>query len=193
MTVFTKNTRVQYVKFIGIGILCSYLSGCAPPEYLEGPYCPGPVDKPIVASKEELRMQVQFMESQTIQKNGKIVVYNDYLLINEPNIGIHIFDNIQPELPQPLGLIKVPGNTDFFVRDDIVHATSYIDLVQIDMSDLDNIHEVSRSEDIFTSDSYRYGWFSLAQFYVDTKKFVVVGIEQHTVPKEGCGEVEVQP
>ncbi len=188
------NTVVQHAKLIGIGILCSYLTGCAPPEYLEqGPYCPGPIDKPVVVSKADLRTQVQFVQSEPIKENGKIVVYNDYLLINEPGVGIHLFDNIQPETPQALGLLMVPGNTDFFVRDNIIHATSYTDLVQVDMSDLENIHEVSRSEDIFASDPYRYGWFSIGQFYVDTKISVVVGVEQYTVPKEGCGEEEVKP
>ena len=142
------NTVVQHAKFIGVGVLCFYLAGCSPPIIND---CPSPTEVPIVVSKEEVRSQVRFTQSQSIQENGKIVVYNDYLLINEPNIGIHIFDNIQPELPQPLGLLLVPGNTDFFVRDDIIHATSYTDLVQVDMSDLGNVHEVSRSEDIFSS------------------------------------------
>ena len=190
MAITSNNTVIQQFKLISGGVLCAALvAGCSPPVDIDPKaHCPRPMEKPIVISKEELRSKVVFTQSETIKENGKIVVYNDYLLVNEPNIGIHIYDNIQPELPQPLGLLKVPGNIDFFVRDNIIHATSYIDLVQIDISDLDNVREVGRSEDIFSANLFHHGWYPKHQYNIDSRESVVVGIEFYTEPKEGCDE-----
>ena len=68
--------------------------------------------KPVFMSKAELRDAIQFESSQGINQSGKIYFINDHLLINEPNKGIHIIDNANPENPQNLGFINIPGNFD---------------------------------------------------------------------------------
>ena len=104
---------------------------------------------PIYITYEELRTSVQYETSKGLEKPGKIYFYNDYLFINEYLEGIHVINNSDPSAPQNLGFIKIPGNVDIAIKDDILYADSYVDLVALDISDLNNINEVNRIQDIF--------------------------------------------
>ena len=48
-----------------------------------------------------------------------------------------------------MGFIEIPGNVDMAIKDDILYADSYIDLVAIDISNVTNPIEVKRVEDVF--------------------------------------------
>lgn len=115
--------------------------------------------KPVFISKEELRKAIQFQSPQEINQSGKIYFINDHLLINEPNEGIHIINNENPETPQNLGFIKIPGNFDLAAVDGYLYVDSYIDLVVLDISDLTNPIEVKRFNDIFP-DYNAYGYYA---------------------------------
>jgi len=104
---------------------------------------------PIYITYDELRSSVQSETSRNLENPGKIYFYNDYLFINEYLKGIHIYDNSDPSSPQNLGFINIPGNVDIAIKDDILYADSFVDLVAIDISDLNSISEVNRLEDIF--------------------------------------------
>src|SRR5690606_29217142 len=47
-----------------------------------------------------------------LENPGKIYLYGDYLLVNEPQKGIHIIDNANPASPKIINFIKIPGNVD---------------------------------------------------------------------------------
>ena len=115
--------------------------------------------KPVFMSKAELRDAIQFESSQGINQSGKIYFINDHLLINEPNKGIHIIDNANPENPQNLGFINIPGNFDLAAVDGYLYVDSYIDLVVLDISDLTNPKEVKRFNNIFP-DYNSYGYYA---------------------------------
>ena len=104
---------------------------------------------PIYITYEELREPVTTEESRNLEKPGKIYFYQDYLFINEYLEGIHIIDNTNPSSPQNMGFINIPGNVDIAIKDDILYADSYVDLVALDISDLNQITEVSRLKDLF--------------------------------------------
>ncbi|MFC2152075.1 LVIVD repeat-containing protein [Bacteroidota bacterium] len=104
---------------------------------------------PIYITYDELRSSVQSETPRNLEKPGKIYFYNDYLFINEYLDGIHIIDNSDPSSPQNIGFINIPGNVDIAIKDDILYADSYVDLVAMNITDLNNISEVNRLEDIF--------------------------------------------
>ncbi len=60
---------------------------------------------------------------------GKIVYAEPYILINEQYKGIHLIDNTNPEDPQKINFVQIPGNTDFTVREGYLYANSGVDLV----------------------------------------------------------------
>lgn len=80
---------------------------------------------------------------------GKIYLYGDYLLINEPQKGIHIIDNANPSSPVSVNFINIPGNVDLAVNTNILYADSYVDLLAFDISNPKNIELVKRVEDVF--------------------------------------------
>ena len=80
---------------------------------------------------------------------GKIYLYGDYLLINEPQKGIHLIDNANPSSPVAIHFINIPGNVDMAVNANMLYADSYVDLLTFDISDSDNIQMVKRVEDVF--------------------------------------------
>jgi len=83
------------------------------------------------------------------KKTGKIYIYNDLLFINEPNKGIHIYSNVNPSLPVNLAFLQIPGNVDIAISNNILYADSYVDLLAFDISNISNIKQVKRLNDVF--------------------------------------------
>jgi len=48
---------------------------------------------PVYMSYEEPRSSVAVNRERKLQQTGKITVYGNYLLISEPNQGVHFYDN----------------------------------------------------------------------------------------------------
>jgi len=108
---------------------------------------------PIYMSYDALRSSVNVTAPQDLTSVARIYIYNSYLFMNELNKGIHIIDNRFPATPQRIGFIEIPGNTEISIKDDNLYADSYIDLVTIDLTDMGNIVEIAREQDIFPYDA----------------------------------------
>ncbi|UII20586.1 LVIVD repeat-containing protein [Fulvivirga ligni] len=138
--------------------------------------------EPVFTPLEDIRSSVQLTDPTTVESVGKMYFKDNYLFINEPAKGIHIIDNHDPSNPINVGFITVPGAFDLAVKGDMLYSDSYIDLVVIDISDLDNIHEVARRENVF-SNYNSYG------VYTDPERGVVTGWElsdAQTVNRSDC-------
>jgi hypothetical protein len=110
------------------------------------------INNPIYMSYADLRTAVADTTPEEINYPGKIYFLGDYIFVNEVREGIHVIDNSNPSNPQIISFIKIPGNIDMAIKNNILYADSYVDLVAIDISDLDNIKELARFEDIFNYD-----------------------------------------
>jgi len=104
---------------------------------------------PLYMSYEELRESVVSGAPTDLTDPGKIYFKDGYLFINEEMKGIHIIDNRTPSAPVNTGFITIPGNMDISIKNNILYADSYIDLVAIDISDIEHPVEVSRVKDVF--------------------------------------------
>lgn len=87
-----------------------------------------------------------------IENPGKIFVSDQFLLIGEEGKGIHVLDNTNAEAPQPLYFMNIPGNREFFVKDNTIYGESYYDVVKIDISDITAPKLVSRLKNAFLTD-----------------------------------------
>ncbi|MGB0524464.1 MAG: LVIVD repeat-containing protein [Flammeovirgaceae bacterium] len=132
---------------------------------------------PIYKGYDAIRAEAGFKTAQDLHHPGKIYLYGQYLLINEINEGIHIFDNSDPSNPQNLGFFNLPGNVDMAVRNNILYADSYIDLVTIDISDITNPSLISRTEEVFP-----YGY----NYLVSEKGIIVDWTETEVTEKRSC-------
>ncbi|RYD82599.1 MAG: hypothetical protein EOP53_03265 [Sphingobacteriales bacterium] len=88
---------------------------------------------PVIKNLAEIR-DFKVMPAKNLEAFGKIWIYGKYLLVNEPKKGIHIFDNTNPSSPQALSFISIPGNVDMAVRDNMLYADNYIDLLVINIA-----------------------------------------------------------
>lgn len=105
--------------------------------------------EPIYTTTAEIRASFGILPPQPIQQTGKIYLMDHYLFINEPNEGIHVIDNTDPANPVNVSFIKIPGNFDLAGKGHILYADSYIDLLALDISDIQNVRQVKRVEDVF--------------------------------------------
>jgi hypothetical protein len=110
------------------------------------------VNNPVYLSYEDLRQAVRDTLPEEIRYPGKIYLYNKTIFVNEVREGIHVINNSDPTHPVIESFIQIPGNVDMAIKNNILYADSYVDLVAIDISDLGDIRELARFEDIFTWD-----------------------------------------
>lgn len=88
---------------------------------------------------------VGMKEARALQQTGKIYLHGDYILVNEMRKGIHVIDNADPKAPKNIGFIDIPGNVDIAMKDNILYADNYTDLLVMDVK----TGEVSRVPSTF--------------------------------------------
>lgn len=70
-----------------------------------------------------------------VSRPGQLYVKGNYIYLNDIDKGIHIFDNSDPSNPAQTGFLTIPGNENIAIRNNILYADMYTDLVSIDISD----------------------------------------------------------
>ncbi len=139
------------------------------------------INKPVFMSAESFRNSVKVSNTpHAIGGIGKMCFYNNYLYISEPQKGIHIINNTDPANPQSVGFIEILGNADLAIRNGLLYADSYIDLVWFDVSDPSNPQLKGRLDSIFTTAlptiTNQYG-IDYTSTYSKENKGIVVGWE----------------
>ncbi|MBT8232801.1 MAG: hypothetical protein KJN84_09240, partial [Bacteroidia bacterium] len=76
------------------------------------------------------------------------------IFINELYKGVHVIDNSNPATPTNTAFINIPGNLDVAIKGNKMYADSYVDLLTIDITDLQNPTIDCRDEDVFTLYNY---------------------------------------
>ena len=104
---------------------------------------------PVYLPFSEFRAAKQAQPAQPMVNPGKICLYGDYLFINEVAKGIHVVDNSNPAAPKPVAFIDLLGNIDLTLKDNILYADSYVDLVWFDLSNPAQPKELGRAIDVF--------------------------------------------
>lgn len=93
-------------------------------------------------------------QSRDIVNPGKIFVSGDLLIVGEEGEGVHVFDNSNPENPQNILFMNIPGNREFYVNEGRLYAETYYDMVLIDISTISQPVLVSRIENVFSPEIY---------------------------------------
>ena len=140
-------------------------------------------NSPVYLSYTDLRSAVKMTAAREMNNPGKIYFKDQYIFINEKMAGVHVFDVSDPTNPQNKGFIEIPGNVDIAIKDNILYADSYIDLVSIDVSSYSAIKEVGRVQKIFSYTLPVYDTkYPLAK--VDQEKGVVTAWDVKSVRQE---------
>ena len=129
--------------------------------------------------------EIKFIASRTVKNPGKIYVYGQYLLINEINQGIHVYNNFDPENPTSLGFIQLVGNSDMAVKNDILYADHMGNIVSLNIQDFEKITQQAS----LPLQNWNYGVPPPAGFYfecVDSEKGVVVNWKKIEIKNPSC-------
>ena len=103
----------------------------------------------IYGDIDDIRSQPLNETVREIINPGKIYLGNDVILIGEEQEGIHVIDNSDPSNPSSVNFISIPGNREFFVKDNKIYAEAYYDVVKIDISNINDAILDSRAEYVF--------------------------------------------
>jgi len=121
----------------------------------------------VYVQPEEFRLDnIDYFESRLLENPGKIYYYNNTLIVNEKYEGIHLYDNSDPYAPSYLGFISIPGNLDVSIKNDIMYADNYVDLITIDVSDLKDPKLLDRQEEVFNL----YDFWDDLGYFIYTKE-----------------------
>lgn len=107
------------------------------------------VAKAEFMSVEAFRASVDIVAPTPIIESGKIYAYNNLVLVNDVDKGIHIIDNSNPANPVKIAFIQIKATKDMEIKGNYLYADSLMDLLVFDISDINNIHEVARLKDVF--------------------------------------------
>jgi len=137
-------------KLIQLFLLCSFVfAGCSDEVSETVTYS---INEPVFMNADEFRSSVKISdEAQKIENYGKICYYNGYLYISESEKGIHIINNQDPSNPKNAGFIELLGNADIAIRNNMLFADSYIDLVWFDVTDPAQPVFKGRLENVFST------------------------------------------
>ena len=142
-SIFNKSKNWPKYLLAGVSILaCLHTS----------PQRPYSTHTPIYMDWVDFRGSVKILEPQSIETRGKIYIKDNYLFINEPNKGIHIYDTTDKQNPIAISFIELYGNVDLAVKDKTLYADSFTDLLIFDLSDPKNPVFVRRINDQFQYD-----------------------------------------
>jgi hypothetical protein len=138
---------------------------------------------PVYMSYEDFRTDLVSTSGRELESPGKIYLYNDYLLINEINEGIHIIDNSDPANPKNIAFVVIPGNVDMAVKGDYLYADSYMDLVLFDISTINSPVFHKRIENFFCYQYPPYD-YNYPVEEIDTEKGIIIDWEIKRISKE---------
>jgi hypothetical protein len=116
---------------------------------------------PIYKSDAEMNVNPTFEAARQLKNPGKIYFYDKYLLINEQKECLHIIDNSNLSAPKNLGFIKIDGNIDMAIKNNMLYVDSYDDLLSIDITAITAPKLVKRNDAVFPSTFWRdpvRGW-----------------------------------
>lgn len=161
-------------------ILTAFMSSCSDKTVERITY---EANVPVYMSFNEFRTSFTKSDPIEISQPGKIYFKDNYLFVNETGKGIHVIDNSDPANPSKTAFYEILGNVDMAISGNILFADSYIDLVAIDISDIENPVEIDRIENIFP-DIVPEGdkWYPYAN--VDKSQGVIVDWEIRTITEE---------
>ncbi|HYG04721.1 MAG TPA: hypothetical protein VD927_19875 [Chryseosolibacter sp.] len=122
--------------------------------------------EPVYTTLDEIRNAVAVEEPRSITSAGRIYIKGKWLFVNEPGAGVHVINNETPSAPIHKSFINVPGSYDLVVKGNILYADSYVDLVALDISDVNQIREVKRLQNVFSN-------YNTLGFYLDASRGLI--------------------
>jgi len=126
---------------------------------------------PVYMTLEEIRSEPIVSYDEPVEDPGKIFYFNELIILNDVRKGFHIIDNSNPSTPTNISFVAVPGNVDIAVKQGVLYADNFLDLLAFDISNPASPVLTHREEDVFSSLSFNEDLGHLL-YYEKTEKTV---------------------
>lgn len=164
-------------------VLALCLAGCFIPP--DGEHQPLKTQgyRPVYGSEEV--KEIQLLNARPVKNPGKIYTYKGFLLVNEIQEGIHVFDNVDPQNPKSIGFIQIVGNSDMAIKEDVLYADHMGNLVALT---IDNFNTITKTGSL-PLENWHLGIPPPAGFYfecIDQSKGIVIRWTKAELKNPGC-------
>lgn len=133
--------------------------------------------EPVFKTLDEIRSgQIVQEAPRELVHPGQIYFYNNLIFVNEGREGVHVIDNANPASPANIAFISIPGNEHIAIKDGILYANSYIDLIAIS---LQSYQALNRVENVFPPLWEDVNNNSVAVYYKETPITEVMDCERY--------------
>jgi hypothetical protein len=105
---------------------------------------------PKLKSLAAIRNNVYVSSAKQTKSDGKIYVAENFLFYIAKEQGVHIFNNMNPSVPQNSVFINIEGVHDISVKGNYLFADNFFDLLVFDISNIQNITLVKTVENVIS-------------------------------------------
>jgi hypothetical protein len=110
--------------------------------------------EPVYALKSTVLANINGDPGTPVSQTGQIYVKGSYIYLNDPEKGIHIIDNSDPSHPVQTAFLNIPGNLNIGIRNNILYADMYADVLSIDISNVHQVKIIGMLRSFFTTRVY---------------------------------------
>lgn len=153
----TKRISSWLLALLATGFMLVFPTGCIKDKATSTHTVTYTIMTPVLKAKADVLAAINGNPSEAVQQAGKIYIKDKFIYLNEVDKGIHIIDNSDPSKPSQVAFLNIPGNRDIGVRDNILYADMYGDLLAIDISNPKKVSITNRIGNFFMSRMYGYG------------------------------------
>ena len=104
---------------------------------------------PLLMTRSVLEQSVVLEAPKAMHNTGKIYLRGRYVFVNERYEGVHVIDNQDPKNPRIVSFLRIPGNVDIAIKDNLLYADNGPDLVTLDISNPGAVNVVNRVRNAF--------------------------------------------
>ncbi len=104
---------------------------------------------PLFMTRKQLESSISSVAPQKLVEPGKLLLFNNYIFLNEKYKGVHVIDNSNPSSPQKVSFIRVPGCIDLALKNNFLMVDNAVDLVVLDISNVTQVTVSSRTKEAF--------------------------------------------
>lgn len=108
------------------------------------PFVPTYQYEAITMLRTDFENSTTLEEAKPIEETGKIYVKDNFLFINQPNKGFHVYDNSDPSNPINMAFIKVLGSSDLSIKNNMLYINNATDLIAVKTDFSANTIEITK-------------------------------------------------
>jgi len=126
--------------------------------------------KPIIMNRTAFENSIETLPVQAVQKSGKIYIFDQFMFVNDVNLGFHVYDYSNPTSPIAIKFLKIPGATDLAIRNSKLYINQAVDLVTMYFdSQALTFSVLYRNKDVFPQKNSPDGF----QSYVEPNDIII--------------------